>query len=57
MERLRSPEESGVVLILGTTDWQRLMIYKEMLRIDPQLEPIPAGDAAPGAIVEVSLPY
>lgn len=53
MERLKDPEESGVALILGSTDWQRHMIYKELLRIDPQLAPVSAEAASSSAVVMV----
>ena len=56
MERLRDPHESGVMLILGSTDWQRLMIYKELLRIDPQLGPLP-GQVVPGDALARVLAY
>lgn len=54
MERLKDSEESGVVLILGTTDWQRHMIYKELQRIDPSLAPVSPEEAGPSAVTEVS---
>lgn len=53
MERLKDTQESGVVLILGTTDWQRHMIYKELQRIDPRLAPVPSEEAGPSTVVEV----
>ena len=56
MERLKHSEESGVVLILGTTDWQRHMIYKELQRIDPSLAPSTSEEAGPSSVPEVK-PY
>lgn len=53
MERLKDSAESGVVLILGSTDWQRQMIYKELIRIDPHLSEEASEEAGPSAIVEV----
>ena len=53
MERLRDAQESGVVLVLGTTDWQRHMIYKELQRIDPTLSPVSSEEAGPSTVVEV----
>ena len=56
MERLKDARESGVVLILGTTDWQRQMIYKELQRIDPGLAPVTSEEAGPSNVVEVPSP-
>lgn len=46
MERLRDPEQHGVVLVLGSTDWQRQMVTKELLRMDPALA-VFASEAIP----------
>lgn len=43
MERMRSAEEHGVLLVLGSTDWQRQMLAQELMVLDPEL----AKSAAP----------
>ena len=57
MERLRDPEQSGVLLVLGSMDWQRQMVIKELVRMDPMLHMHAAAqeDTGPStsSIVEV----
>ena len=53
MERLKQPEEHGVVLILSATDWQKKMICSELIRMDPGLAPrVDDADQASSSIVE-----
>jgi hypothetical protein len=37
IRRLEDPAESGIVLVLGCTDWQRDMLRAELRRLIPQL--------------------
>jgi hypothetical protein len=37
IRRLQDPAESGIVLVLGCTDWQRDMLRAELRRLIPQL--------------------
>ena len=54
MERLRKPEEHGVVLILSASDWQKAMITNELIRMDPSLAPPSDSDGDAKQIVEVN---
>ena len=47
MERLRDPEQSGVLLVLGSMDWQRQMVIKELVRMEPTLQPAAQEDTGP----------
>lgn len=56
IRRLQDPTESGIVLVLGCTDWQRDMLRAELRRLIPELaymvpvsNAVPAGSAAAGA--------
>jgi hypothetical protein len=56
IRRLQDPTESGIVLVLGCTDWQRDMLRAELRRLIPELayvvpvsnNAVPAGSAAAG---------
>lgn len=37
IRRLQDPSESGIVLVLGCTDWQRDMLRDELRRLIPEL--------------------
>lgn len=37
IRRLQDPAESGIVLVLGCTDWQRNMLRAELRRLIPEL--------------------
>ena len=39
IKRLQEPGESGIVLVLGCSDWQRDMLNDELRRLIPELAP------------------
>ncbi len=47
IRRREDPDEAGVLLILGCTDWQRDLLRQELLRMMPELLDAPAGTHLP----------
>ena len=37
IRRLQDPAERGIVLLLGASDWQRVMLREELTRLVPEL--------------------
>ena len=50
IRRLQDPTESGIVLVLGCTDWQRDMLRAELRRLIPELAHVVtvSNNAVPG---------
>ena len=47
IRRREDPDERGIVLVLGCTDWQRDLLRQELLRLMPELRDTPPGSCNP----------